>query len=42
MLTTARKLFVLAWFHYELLVVSVTWSLVAVEAALRVRLKREA
>jgi len=33
-----RATFALAWFHYELLVVSVAWSLLAVEAALRDRL----
>jgi hypothetical protein len=38
LLTTARAVFALAWFHYELLVVACMWSLLAVEAALRVRL----
>lgn len=38
LLGTTRATFALAWFHYELLVVSVTWSLLAVEAALRDRL----
>jgi hypothetical protein len=38
LLATARAAFALAWFHYELLVVSASWSLLAVEAALRDRL----
>jgi len=32
LLSTSRALFVLAWFRYELLLVSVMWSLLAVEA----------
>jgi hypothetical protein len=35
LLVTTRTTFTLAWFHYELLVVSVLWSLFAVEAAIR-------
>lgn len=38
LLTTARALVPLAWFHYESLVVAGMWSLLAVEAALHVRL----
>ena len=38
LLSTARATFTLAWFHYELLVVAASWSLLAVEAALRDRL----
>lgn len=39
LLSTCRAAFELAWFHYELLVVAGTWSLLAVEAALRDRLE---
>ncbi len=38
LLSTARAVFALAWFHYELVVVACMRSLLAVEAALRVRL----
>ncbi|MCW2900324.1 MAG: hypothetical protein JWO67_2589 [Streptosporangiaceae bacterium] len=41
LLSTARALVTLAWFHYESLVVAGMWSLLAVEAALRVRLGSE-
>ena len=40
-LSTARALITLAWFHYESMVVAGMWSLLAVEAALRVRLQSE-
>ena len=38
---TARALFALAWFHYECFVVAGMCSLLAVEAALRIRLADE-
>ena len=41
LLRTARALFALAWFHYESFVVAGMWSLLAVEAALRIRLAGE-
>lgn len=41
LLSTTRAVFALARFHYELLVVAGMWSLLAVEAALRVRLESE-
>jgi hypothetical protein len=41
LLSTARALITLAWFHYESMVVAGMWSLLAVEAALRVRLDSE-
>lgn len=41
LLSTARALIPLAWFHYESMVVAGMWSLLAVEAALRVRLDSE-
>ena len=41
LLNTARALFGLAWFHYESMVVAGMWSLLAVEASLRVRLESE-
>lgn len=41
LLNTARALVTLAWFHYESLVVAGMWSVLAVEAALRVRLASE-
>lgn len=41
LLSTARALITLAWFHYESMVVAGMWSLLAVEAALRVRLNSE-
>jgi len=41
LLHTTRATFALSWFHYELLVVSVAWSLLAVEAALRDRLSAD-
>jgi hypothetical protein len=41
LLSTSRAAFVLAWFHYEMLVVSAAWSLLAVEGALRDRLEAD-
>lgn len=38
LLGTARSLYTLAWYRYELLVVAVGWSLLAVETALRASL----
>ncbi len=35
LLATSRRLWPLAWFEYDLLVVSAYWSILAVEAALR-------
>lgn len=35
LLSTSRDLWTAAWFHYEFLVVGASWSLLAVEAALR-------
>lgn len=39
LLSTSRSLWALAWFDYDLLAVSASWSLFAVEAALRTRLQ---
>lgn len=35
LLATSRSLYVLSWYRYELLIVAVAWSLLAVETALR-------
>jgi len=38
LLNTSRELYVGSWFHYEQFVVAATWSLLAVETAIRARL----